>query len=704
MFCVLTAVSLASGAETLFTAGPHEFAGTKYYWLADWKLEVTVPADVGPEDRLAVLFGSKGPNKRTLYFECDGKSGSLADVRKQPFEWIEIPLGPLSAGKRVTLFGKGRESVAFLAGVRITGRSKTAPDVKPISQGTSAGSGDGVVVWADLPGFELNDETRTLWNPVPEQPDWRRAERSAQYAGIALSKVQRWLHERCLAVRDERSGLFRPTGREWNYHDTAADCYPFYVWAAYFTDLKVLETVMIDTLKAEQNLCNHLDRLPVSYDMDEGKKIVLDFDSMVFGATEYAKDGLTAIVEITGKDSPWFDRMRGIVDDLFKHARYDTAYGKIPSTNVEVNGNLLQLLPRLYGATGERKYLEWAHRLADHYLLPGKFVPSRLSDHGCEIIGGLGLLFAVDQTESPEKCEQYKPHLEYLFDEVLRRGTNSDGVIIGDLQATAGPHDNVATRDGWGYNFVGFLDYDLALGTQRYHEAIRRPMTNLLKPRYLKFNWDANSRDNVADSVEGGLYLLHRIPVPEAFVWADREIATLLVDHTSPDRLWETHKLEANTVRTVLIHTMLHTRNTIVRPWQQGLQLGAAPCGKGICLFLKSDKPYEGRLQFDIPRHRLFMGFRQDWPRMNAVPEWFTVEPDESHNYQIQNVDAGTSQIVSGKSLREGLPVRVESGKPLRLVVQPQQRGGAAAKLMPSGKWQGVSLLWRVGGCSSNLF
>ena len=668
----LAVLPFASSAEILFTSGPQEFAGVKYYWLAQWKLEVTVPEDAGSDDRLEVLFGSKGPNKRTLYFQADGKIGSLADVRKQAYEWIEIPLKPLPRGKKVAIFGKGRKSVAFLAGVRIIGQSKAPLTVMPIPQANVGRSPDGLPVWADLPGFEVNDETRRLWEPAPEQPDWRRAERSAQYAGIALSKVQRWLHERCLAIRDERSGLFRPTGRQWNYRDTAADCYPFYVWAAYYTDLKVLDTVMVDTLKAEQRLCNHLDRLPVSYDMDESQKVVLDFDAIVFGSSEYAKDGLTPIVEITGKQSPWFDRMRGIVDDIFKHARYETDYGKIPSTNIEVNGELLQLLPRLYCMTGERKYLDWAHRLADHYLLPGKFVPTRLSDHGCEIIGGLGLLFAVDQTECPEKFEQYKPHLEFLFDEILRRGTNSDGVIIGTLHDTVGPHDEVTLRDGWGYDFVGFLDYDLALDTQRYYEAIRRPMTNLLKPRYLKFDWDSRSRDNIADSVEGGLYLLYRIPVPEAFLWADREIATVLVDHTNPDRLWDTHKLEANTVRTVLIHTMLHTRNTIARPWQQGLQLGAAPCGNGICVVLKSDKPYEGRLQFDIPRHRLWMGFRQDWPRMNAVPEWFTVEPDESHQYKVVDVDAGTSQLVSGKSLHKGLPVRAEPRKPLRLVIAPE--------------------------------
>lgn len=194
-------------------------------------------------------------------------------------------------------------------------------------------------------------------------------------------------------------------------------------------------------------------------------------------------------------------------------------------------------------------------------------------------------------------------------------------------------------------------------------------MTNLLKPRYEKFNWDHGSRDNVADSVEGGLYLLYRIPVTEAFVWADREMATLLVDHSDVNRLWGVHKLEANTVRTVLIHTMLHTRNIIARPWQQGLQLGAAPYGDGICIFMNSDKPYEGFLQFDIPRHRLYMGFEQDWPRMNAVPEWYTVEPDESHLYIVEDIDAKWTRVVSGKSLSEGLPVRVEPGKPLRLMV-----------------------------------
>ena len=66
------------------------------------------------------------------------------------------------------------------------------------------------------------------------------------------------------------------------------------------------------------------------------------------------------------------------------------------------------------------------------------------------------------------------------------------------------------------------------------------------------------------------------------------------------------------------------------------------------------------------------MGFEQDWPRMNALPEWFTVEPDEEHKYEVEDVDSGKSQPVSGKSLSEGLPVDLEAGKPLRLIIRPR--------------------------------
>ena len=39
---------------------------------------------------------------------------------------------------------------------------------------------------------------------------------------------------------------------------------------------------------------------------------------------------------------------------------------------------------------------------------------------------------------------------------------------------------------------------------------------------------------------------------------------------------------------------------------------------------------------------------------------------------EVEDVEAGTARLVSGKSLHEGLPIRLEPGKPLKLIVQPE--------------------------------
>ena len=53
---------------------------------------------------------------------------------------------------------------------------------------------------------------------------------------------------------------------------------------------------------------------------------------------------------------------------------------------------------------------------------------------------------------------------------------------------------------------------------------------------------------------------------------------------------------------------------------------------------------------------------------MNTLPEWFTVEPDDTR-YTVHNVTDNTSQTVTGAELQKGLSVKVASDKPLRLKV-----------------------------------
>ena len=57
---------------------------------------------------------------------------------------------------------------------------------------------------------------------------------------------------------------------------------------------------------------------------------------------------------------------------------------------------------------------------------------------------------------------------------------------------------------------------------------------------------------------------------------------------------------------------------------------------------------------------------------MNAVPEWFTVEPDDTP-YEVENVTAGIRSTHTGRQLHEGLPVTVDAKEPLRLIVMPKK-------------------------------
>jgi len=500
------------------------------------------------------------------------------------------------------------------------------------------------------------------------QSAFEHATESAGVAGHSLSKVQRWLREVALPKIDAETGLYKADGK-WNYRDTASDCYPFFIWAAHAVDRDILNGQARDVLHREIELCNTYGQIPVSWDFDHGAPVEdMEWDRVVFEASEYVKDGLIAIVEVTGPDE-WFDRMRVIEDDLWATARVDTPYGKIPSTNIEVNGEQLQALARLYTMTGEEKYLDWSDRLADYYLSDEDFRVTRLRDHGCEIIGGLGLLHAVESVHRPDRANQYEAKLKNVYDTILASGCNEDGMMYNKL---GDPGSRLS--DGWGYNYVGFLCFDMATGKNLYRPHVAATLKNTTKPLYENYAWERESIDGYADSIEGGIYLLNRVPVREGFTWVDRETKNNLVDHPSRlehGELWGTMKLQSNGVRTVLMHSLMHTQGVIARPWRQGLELGAAPDGDGIVIALRSKDDYKGKLEFDLPRHRVYLGFSKDWPRMNTLPEWFTVEPDR--RYAVR-VDEGPARTYTGQQLHNGLDVQADAGKWVRIEVSPTAR------------------------------
>jgi len=171
---------------------------------------------------------------------------------------------------------------------------------------------------------------------------------------------------------DPRTGLIpkglRGNGRDiWNAQDAAADNYPFMVLTAAITDHPLFEGRMLDMLRTETRLTSRIGALPDTYSFSKQnfRDPEPDISRIIYGASEYIKDGLLPLTEWLGP-SPWCERMMQILDDIWKYAPIETKYGKIPSTSDEINGEMLQTLSRVYWMTGEKKYLNWAIRLGDY--------------------------------------------------------------------------------------------------------------------------------------------------------------------------------------------------------------------------------------------------------------------------------------------------------------------------------------------------
>jgi hypothetical protein len=85
---------------------------------------------------------------------------------------------------------------------------------------------------------------------------------------------------------------------------------------------------------------------------------------------------------------------------------------------------------------------------------------------------------------------------------------------------------------------------------------------------------------------------------------------------------------------------------------------------------------WNGKLIFDIPRHRENFNMPVDYARLNQFPEWFTV--DKNANYKITVISSGedTSLIMPGSELREGFEIETTGSavkpigdKPVRIKV-----------------------------------
>ena len=491
-----------------------------------------------------------------------------------------------------------------------------------------------------------------------------------------------WLEE-----QDSKTGLIPRNLKQdrdiWNAQDAAADNYPFMVLTAALLDEELFEGGMKDMLATETRITSRIGSLPDTYSFSkegfENEKA--DLDGIIFGASEYIKDGLLPLTEWLGP-SPWRDRMLAVLNDIWQYAPIKTPYGMIPSESQEINGEMLQTLSRVYWMTGEEKYLEWAVRLGDYYLL-GEHHPTltseqlRLRDHGCEIVSGLCELYVMVAHAYKEKQEVYKTPIHQMLDRILEVGINKHGLMYNVVNPQNGAVINEGIADNFGYNYNGFYSVYLVDKEEKYREAINKALSNL--GFYKNFDWENGSADGYADAIEGALNLYNRVPDSTTAAWLDSEIQIMWSmqdsSHRENTEQWKGSGIiegwhgDGNFARTSLMYCFWKTQGTYMKPWSPELRWGAVPQDNGILLVIEAGQEWDGKLYFDQPRHKTFLKLPVDYPRINQFPEWFVVEPEET--YSIEYVDTKTASSHQGNELIEGIDLELEKGERLVVKVLP---------------------------------
>jgi len=458
-------------------------------------------------------------------------------------------------------------------------------------------------------------------------------------------------------------GLKPGSPRMYTPHNSGADLYPYLILTAELTDPDLYHGRMMEMLRNEVRFTTAQDSIPANLNLDTGE---LGPPSL-FGAGEYAKDGLIAVTERLGR-TPWFYRMTDMIADAMNRAPVASAFGNLPASDSELNGDFLQTLVRLAPMSSDPRFWEWARRIGDAYIeevLPGNHgLPAtqwdfmehkgdrqvRLRDHGNEIVVGLVLLYALEQDYGTPRAARYRPAVARMLDRILE-SAGPDGLLYNVIDAATLKPLNSGLSDNWGYVYGAVYAFYQATGETKYRDAVRRVLSNLTK--YRNYDWENGSFDGYADSIESALYLVAREPVPQALDWIESEIRVMM-RMQQPSGLIEYWYGEGNFNRTLLLYMDMKSQGCRPDRWVPGLRVGAVREGNRLYLSIEAPRGWQGRIRFDYARHRRVLNFPRNYVRLNEFPEWYTVE--ENTLYRVRS-GAGPEQMYLGSELIAGVPL-----------------------------------------------
>ena len=200
---------------------------------------------------------------------------------------------------------------------------------------------------------------------------WQVAQTNSQQSRRAIEFCRRYA-QGWLQHADPVSGLLprrvdMADQRFWNAKDCAADNYPFLTLVGEMTGDYTLRLISRNILDQEIKLTCRVDSLPDDFDFatQQFKSATPNMADVIFGASEYCKDGLIPITEWVGP-GPWSKRMSDLIADIWKHAEIDSPVGKVPTNNMEVDGDLLQASAVDHDGARRVQHLRQRQHLGDH--------------------------------------------------------------------------------------------------------------------------------------------------------------------------------------------------------------------------------------------------------------------------------------------------------------------------------------------------
>ena len=515
------------------------------------------------------------------------------------------------------------------------------------------------------------------------QDVWSQAAANADATQQVIRFCNRFV-DGWLTQADPVSGLIPRNLRGdwyWNAKDSAADNYPFMVLTAYVTGNAHMKRSMDYILAQEKKLTCRVDSLPDTFDFATQKFLTPEpqMSDVIFGASEYAKDGLMPITDWMGPTA-YLNRMAEMIPDTWNYANVESPVGPLVSDNIEVNGDQLQVLSRMYWLTGDDRFKDWAFRLADYYLLHDDFTRHdsiKLRDHGCEVINGLSEAYCIASRVDPQRHDQYQAPFYAILDNILEKGVNEDGMMPSSYNPKTGEQDWGRINDSWGYVYNAFLTVAMIDGVQRYEDAVRHALENVYK--YVDADWEGGSADGYADSIEGALNMLNRIPVDSGFEFVDKSLPFILAKQR-PDGIVEGWHGDGNSARTLLIYALWKTQGITASPWRDDVKLGAVRDEDGaVHVVVTAEFPWHGALRVDRPRHEEYFHMPMDYPRINQFPEWFTTQP--AQKFRVAKNDE-TPVVVEGKELWN-YPLVLNAGETMKLTIQEEPRALRAMAYTP---------------------